>query len=948
MYAQKKPGFGATILQLLPASGASPVPEAVQQAAAVAFKNWVKYRWQPAEAPGVSQEEKDHIKAVLPDLMLVQPARVQAQLAEALAIISGHDFPDKWRGLLPDLVAKLNTDNYSTINGVLQTANTIFKRFRGQFPSQQLRLELRYVLDLFVAPLLEVFKKTNQRINTVRGQADALIPLLAASRWCNRIFYSLNSVELPDVIEDHLAEWMNEFHQLLPFEDPAVAAMDPDMPSPVDLMKAAICDNICLFMEKNEEEFQSYLPTFVADVWELLVHVGPGAGQDGLATVAMRFLMLVSRSVHSGLFSDPTTLQKIGERIILPNLRLRADDDELFDLNPVEYIRRDMEGNDSNTRRRSACELVRGLASRHEEAVTGLCSTYVGSMLQEYASNSAANWRAKDAAIALVIALAVRQKSAVHGATAVSGLVNIGEFFTMQIIPELQATGNRAQPVLQAAALKFLTTFRAQIPKATALALFPSLTSLLASDSYVVHSYAAHALERLLSVKDPDQSAPTRRSPRFQTSDIAPHLQGLLGGLFGALSQPESGENEYIMHAVLRVVAFAADTARPFVPTILSHLTATLQRVCQNPTHPGFNHYLFESIAALIRAAGGTDTKLDAATAASLEAALFPVFQIVLEQDIQEFSPYVFQLLAFMAECRPAPLSEPYLALLPALVSPVLWERPGNVPALVRLLQAYLSQASQEVVARNQLQAILGVFQRLIGMKSHDHEGFYIVNAVVEKLPPATLAPYLPNVWSLLFNRLQTIKTPKYVRGLAVFLALFISVHGPVVVAESIESVQRGVFGMLLEAVWVPAAATIAGRMERKLLVVALSRTLADCSTLQADAALPLWAKLLHTAVALCEEPSEAVEAAEAEYDADEDAFETPGYAAVYAQLHHAHKPEQDPAQNVKDARQFLAAALGRLTSAHRGRFAPVIQTLPSPDQAKLAKYCAAAGVTLV
>ena len=37
-----------------------------------------------------------------------------------------------------------------------------------------------------------------------------------------------------------------------------------------------------------------------------------------------------------------------------------------------------------------------------------------------------------------------------------------------------------------------------------------------------------------------------------------------------------------------------------------------------------------------------------------------------------------------------------YLVLFPPLLSPVLWERPANVPALVRLLQAYLQRAPGE------------------------------------------------------------------------------------------------------------------------------------------------------------------------------------------------------------------------------------------------------------
>ena len=67
-------------------------------------------------------------------------------------------------------------------------------------------------------------------------------------------------------------------------------------------------------------------------------------------------------------------------------------------------------------------------------------------------------------------------------------------------MPELQA-GPSSQAILQADALKFVTIFRSQLPKASLLAIFPQLVALLKSESNVVHSYAAILIERLLASK---------------------------------------------------------------------------------------------------------------------------------------------------------------------------------------------------------------------------------------------------------------------------------------------------------------------------------------------------------------------------------------------------------------------------------------------------------------
>jgi len=70
----------------------------------------------------------------------------------------------------------------------------------------------------------------------------------------------------------------------------------------------------------------------------------------------------------------------------------------------------------SNTRRRAATELVKGLRKHYEETVSGIFTAYINLLLQQYAANPAENWRAKDAAMYLVTALSVTTATAKAGA----------------------------------------------------------------------------------------------------------------------------------------------------------------------------------------------------------------------------------------------------------------------------------------------------------------------------------------------------------------------------------------------------------------------------------------------------------------------------------------------------------------------------------------------------
>ncbi len=72
----------------------------------------------------------------------------------------------------------------------------------------------------------------------------------------------------------------------------------------------------------------------------------------------------------------------------------------------------------------------------------------------------------------------------------------------------------------------------------------------------------------------------------------------------------------------------------PAIPSCVSALAGEqgiLMRVIKNPTQPGFNHYLFESVAALVKQGCAKDPRM----VDKLEEMLIPPFNYVLSQDVQ-------------------------------------------------------------------------------------------------------------------------------------------------------------------------------------------------------------------------------------------------------------------------------------------------------------------------
>jgi exportin-2 (importin alpha re-exporter) len=260
-----------------------------------------------------------------------------------------------------------------------------------------------------------------------------------------------------------------------------------------------------------------------------------------------------------------------------------------------------------------------------------------------------------------------------------------------------------------ATCIKFVSIFRNQFSKEQFGALMPLMISHLGSPHVVVHTYAAAAIEKMLisKVDGPNNT----KHPKLDGSDLKPFLGNMFTGLFSIVDNAEWNENEYVMKCIMRALNTAKDDLLDVVQIVLEKLTAALAHVAKNPKNPQYNHYLFESIAVLIRSVSSKD----AAYTSAFEQFLFPPFQHVLQMEVVEFTPYVFQLLAQILEFRPegSGLGQAFGSLLPPLLTPTLWERKGNIPALARLLAAYLNKGSAEIVQQNLLLGILGVFQKV-------------------------------------------------------------------------------------------------------------------------------------------------------------------------------------------------------------------------------------------
>ncbi|KAL1949825.1 hypothetical protein VTO73DRAFT_8706 [Trametes versicolor] len=934
-----QPGFLTHLLTLV-LQGTQ--DRAVRLAASVYLKNIVKSRWEDDEPPVPEADRAALRNALVPAMIQLSNASdkaVRAQVAESISLIAKVDFPEQWPDLVDSLVSSLSETNFEVNIGVLQTAHSIFRPWRAEARSDALFTVINYVLSRFTRPFLQIFLHTTNLLFSSPPPAN--LPQVAqAMVFLVDIFYDLTCQDLPPDIEDSHAQFFGPesglFLKLLQWDPPSLQG-DPDdtTPSLPSQIKTSILEIVELFVKLYPETLQASasVEAFVRSIWDL---VGggkrPSVADDGLVSQSLRFIASAIRTgYYKDLFGSKETISGLVQGVVVPNVSLREHDLEQFEDDPLEYIRLDLAlpsmgglgvSNDAVTRRQAAAEVLRALvASGLEAETTEVTGAWIGQGLNEYAANKTENWRAKDTAIYLLTAVATRGSTTQHGVTSTNALIDVVQFFSDHVFQDLQADPSSIHPILQVDAIRFLYTFRNQIVKPQLLSVLPSLVRHLSSENYVCYTYAAISIERILFIRQGNQ-------PMFSTVDVKEIAPQTLDALFSRVEKaptPEKvAENDYLMKCAMRVIVTARSGLADGYQRLLQRLVAILGVISKNPSNPNFDQYIFESISALLRFV----VQANPSTLATFEQALFGPFTIILQQDIEQYIPYVFQILAQMLDLHAGEVPAEYRSLLPFLLTPASWQQKGSIPGLVKLLKAFLARDAPAMVAAGQLTQVLGVVQqRLIPSKLNDGWGFELLQAVVQHVPSATVKQYFKSIIITLLTRLQTSKTDKFVYHFVYYLGFCLAIAKdditPDYIVGQVESIQPQLWSQILANFVIPQVPKMPQK-DRKVVVVGLTRLLSQ-STLMHQGALvqscpPTFealVKLFRVGQQLSKKDDEDPDAGLTQIDYEE---QTAGYQAAYSRLAAAETAPVDPVAHVRD----LPAFVGQEFAGLSGRFPDV------------------------
>mmetsp|Transcript_24536 Transcript_24536/g.59067 ORF Transcript_24536/g.59067 Transcript_24536/m.59067 type:complete len:963 (+) Transcript_24536:192-3080(+) len=927
--AETQNGYSVMLLKLCTVQQ---VPLQTRQAGAIQLKNFVKKCWarDEDEKDRISKEDRTNVKSNITSVMLSTEERVRKQLGEAIHLICMQDFPKDWPNFLPDIVKRLSTNDPAAIVTILEVIESVVRRYRYETKSERLWTEVKFVLDTFAAPLLALLKKIAGLIPANAKNAVVLKQIFECLNQICQIFYSLASQDLPAFFEDNMDGFMGIFLSIINYRNDLLKPRDEDEPGLLEMTQAGVCNIARLYTDKYEEEFQPLVPKFVESIWKLLVGTNEKGRYDELVPTAIKFLTsVVEKEWHKKNFGNAKAIKDFAEKVIIPQLKLRENDQENFEYNGLEYVRRDMEGSDVDTRRRTTVDFIRGLCKFFEKEVTAIMNGYVEGLLKQYQANPEKDWALKDVAMYIVMALAIRGSTRQKGATQLNPHIKVMDFFKSQVITELKADPKRT-PVLKADCLKFVASFRTHIPPEYYKPLIPIIATYLKHSNYVVHTYAAACIERLLSVKDNGQ-------PRLSKQALAEYLKPLMGGLFQIFKHEDSKENEYGMKAVMRLCAVGEELLAGVAGLVIKSITGILSEVAKNPRNPNFNHYVFESLACLIE----NICKKNPQALTNFEQALFPPFETMLGMETcREFGPYVFQILSQLLE-KHTKMTKPFQGIFRSLLHPEMWKNKGNVPAMIRLIVAYL-KVDHTVIGSN-LEGLLGIFQKLIASKREDHYGMALICAIIEHMPSSMWQKYAATFVGMMFQRLMKSSTPKFIVDFVGFVSFFNHKHGPDNFVQVCNNIQKGIFGNLLNKIIIQNIPKVSGKVERKSCAVGMTDLLCKSRIIFTGDFVKSWPHLLKVIVDLFELPEQSIG------QSDEDIFDMSqrGFKTVYARLVFAPEPKYDPVGDVQDVKVYLAQNLANLSRQHPGKIMGIIGSMPQKYQSALQQYIQKAGVTL-
>ena len=786
------------------------IPSGLRHAAAIFLQNGIKNQWDPESDTPLAPQEKEQLKPALLETIFCAEQKIRDALTFSITKIAEHDFPMQWQDAMPFVKSKLDNHDPQTNQVAFEVIIALLSKYElhsGLTPENV--PELIKVNQLVANAVLAGVE------NAAQGQSFHIAKL------GTNVFCHLCQFDFSTEVEESLTRWMKCFYSFLQYPE-------NEQTRP---LKAAAIEAIYLFLRRYSEEFTPYMEHFTPIVWKLLCDTSD-TSDDQIKIAGLEYLTTLARSCFWQTLSSEETLRTLCEQVIVPNVFARSYEIEQIEEDYAEYIRTDIEGNNADTRRRSACNLALALMSNKlEETGRPLIVNAIHTLLQKGLSNLARHWLEMDAALCLILSLSTgNEQKSLNNTFVQDSLCDLEAVYRQFVFPELSTAGMN-HIVLKADALKFVCHFRYSLPTQALADVLTLLSQWISHNNCVLAIYAAHCVDQIFMMNH------ISMKHFIPAEKITPLASAALDGLH----KHEAAELDRVAKALYRITRVYGSDLQPINTRVLQFVSAKLQQALQVEPNCTYMHYLIDSLGSI----------LSPQTVEEISTSVFQLSITVLSQNTEFLVPYVLQLLAGCIRASSGAYESPASVLGPILGSSFYSDKRYVHAITVFTVTAFKFYCIDQT--RAYLPEALSYFDHLIAIKPLDHEGFFLISAFLECLPVELLRETLPRILQSLFRRLSNAKTNKFIKNLVIWLSrcvLALEKHdegGSLILFQQIDGMQSGLLEMLLRNVWMPWLERCVNRDDRALVITAMTAMLVSGPHITANQAL--WAAM---AAALC------------------------------------------------------------------------------------------------
>ncbi|KAI9016788.1 armadillo-type protein [Hyaloraphidium curvatum] len=437
-------GFPSVLLHLIAETSVEP---SVKQAAAIYLKNKVTRCWRDDASNVIADHDKEILRANILSVLAKAPRSAMVQLTECVGSMLNNDFPDRWPGFMDAVREGLAGTSVEQIRMGLLATLRVVSVYRWKTEGKR-------------GPLNQIIKATFPQLEKIGSKlleeesrdAHEMLKLVI------KTYFQSIQAELSKTQQDRswLVSWGNLFIKTILLPPPASAMPeDLDEREKAPLWKAKKWAYRCLnrlfsrygnpTLENTKKKYGAFAKNFVENFAPLILRTY----MSQTASLVSGQIWLSKWAMHSiaTFYADSVKLKSTWKLMkpevpsiiayfIFPMLCFSSEDAELWEDNPVEFVRKKLDPmEDFKSPEHAAANLLVTLV-RDRKSTLAQMFEVVSGVLQSYAQTPTEEMaRRKDGALNMVGTVL----DVVLADEELKQQFSIEEFAFNHVLPELQS-----------------------------------------------------------------------------------------------------------------------------------------------------------------------------------------------------------------------------------------------------------------------------------------------------------------------------------------------------------------------------------------------------------------------------------------------------------------------------------------------------------------------------